>query len=380
MGGGLLAVSGANVTKARRLKPPNNQGWEVDVEPTHDGDIVIALPARACGKANAVCFGDGTTPLSAAATATVPAVPFEGSFSEVPHEHDGETAFELNFHLSAPPAGLGYRTVRDSLFEVTGGRIETAYRLVRGSDLGWTIRVDPTGVGAVTVTLKDTTDCDAPPGVCTASGRKLRGGLSAVVHGPASLSVADAEVDEDEGATLDFVVTLSRAREAETTVDYATGNGTATAGSDYTETSGRLAFAAGETSKTVQVAILDDALDEGSETMTLTLSNPAPSAHVRLGDAEATGTIENSDPLQKMWLSRFGRTVASHVTEAVSDRLANPLTGAQVTVGGQSVNLAETGDEAFLGRTLTSIARVLGAPTAPDAGRRPLAGAGTRRA
>ena len=86
--------------------------------------------------------------------------------------------------------------------------------------------------------------------------------------------------------------------------------------------------------------ILDDALDEGEETFTLRLSN---AQGARIGDGEATGTIKNSDPLQKMWLSRFGRTVADHVTGAVADRLSSPLTGAQVTVGGQTVNLAETG-------------------------------------
>jgi len=67
-----------------------------------------------------------------------------------------------------------------------------------------------------------------------------------------------------------------------------------------------------------------------------------------------------------MWLSRFGRTVASHVTEAVSDRLSNPLGGAQVTVGGQRVDLAETDDEAWLGRAMTSVARALGAPDGPE--------------
>ena len=47
-------------------------------------------------------------------------------------------------------------------------------------------------------------------------------------------------------------------------VDYATGSGTATAGSDYTSTSGTLTFAAGETSKTVSVPVLADAVNEGS--------------------------------------------------------------------------------------------------------------------
>ena len=63
-----------------------------------------------------------------------------------------------------------------------------------------------------------------------------------------------------------------------------------------------------------------------------------------------------------MWLSRFGRTVASHVTDAVSDRLANPpSSGAQVTVGGQRVDLAAVQDEARVGEALTAVARALGA-------------------
>ena len=336
--GGLLEVSGANVTKARRLNPPANQGWEVDVTPTHDGDVVITLPARACGEANAVCFDNGTTPLSEAATTTVPALPFEGSFAQAPPEHDGATPFELNFHLSAAPASLGWETVRDALFEVTGGSIETAWRLVRGSNLGWTIRVAPTDVGAVTVTLKATTDCNTPPGVCTASGRKLAGGIQEVVPGPASLSVADAAVDENAAnASLAFVVTLSRARHEATTVAYATSDGTATADVDYTAASGTLTFTAGETEKTVSVPVLNDALDEGSETVTLTLSDPAPSAYVHLGDAEATGTINNTDPMPKAWLARFGRTVGSQVVEAVSERVDGSRSGSHLNVGGVSL-------------------------------------------
>ena len=69
-----------------------------------------------------------------------------------------------------------------------------------------------------------------------------------------------------------------------------------------------------------------------------------------------------------MWLSRFGRTVASHVTDAVSDRLASPLSGAQVTLGGQSVDLAQTEDGAALTQALTGLARALGATDAPAPG------------
>ena len=160
------------------------------------------------------------------------------------------------------------------------------------------------------------------------------------------ISVADARANEGVGATVAFEVSLSRAftgTEHQVTVDYATADGTATAGEDYTATSGTLTFAAGESSKTVSVTVLDDSIDEGEETFTLRLSN---ATGARIADGEATGTIANEDPLQKMWLSRFGRTVASHVTDAVSDRLANPLSGVNVTVAGQSVDLAHTEDEA----------------------------------
>ncbi len=179
------------------------------------------------------------------------------------------------------------------------------------------------------------------------------------------LSVADARAEEGADAAVEFEVRLSRAAKHRVTVDYATSDGTAKAGEDYTATSGTLTFAKGETAKTIAVPILDDVVDEGEETFTLTLSN---ADGARIVDGEATGTIVNSDPLQKMWLSRFGRTVADHVTAAVSDRLSGPLAGAQVTVGGQTVNLAETEDEAWLGRTLTSIAQVMGAPSGPAPG------------
>ena len=173
------------------------------------------------------------------------------------------------------------------------------------------------------------------------------------------LSVDDARAAEGTDATLDFTVRMDAAVEGTVTVEYATRDGTAKAGEDYTGTSGTLTFAPGDTEKTVSVPILDDALDEGAETFTLRLTN---ANGARIGDGEATGTIENSDPLQTMWLSRFGRTVADHVVGAVSDRLANPMTGVQVTVGGQSLDLAQMEDGEWIDRTMVSMARVLGVP------------------
>ena len=193
----------------------------------------------------------------------------------------------------------------------------------------------------------------------------VRGTLSVSfeVLAPAALSVADAEAEEGTDATLDFQVTLDREAAGTVTVEYATENGTAVAGSDYTATSGTLTFQPGEREKTIAVPVLDDEWDEGEETMTLRLSNAQGAV---IADGEATGTITNSDPIQKMWLARFGRTVGSQVVDAVAERLGTPLAGAQVTIGGQGVDLTRTEDGEALAQALVGVARIFGAQTMED--------------
>ena len=285
--------------------------------------------------ADAALGHNGT--LVQAAQVKVPGSPFTASFSGAPAEHDGTSPFELQFRLSAEPAGLSYRTVQSGLFDVSGGTIARAWRLQRGKDAGWGLRIQPSGFGDVTLALRATTDCAGTPGVCTADGRMLGGGLQATIAGPPTLSVADAEVREASGAVLDFAVTLSRALAETVTVGYGAADGTARAGADYTNTTGTLTFAAGETSKTVSVPVLDDGHDEGSETMTLTLSNPSPT-RVKLRDAEATGTINNTGAMPNAWIASFGRTVADHVLDGVAERMKAPrAAGLSATLGGQAL-------------------------------------------
>ena len=184
--GGLLEVTGGSVTRARRLTQGSDQSWEVTVTPSGESDVDIRLPARACSETNAVCI-DGQ-PLAKAASATVRRAPFTASFANVPAEHDGETPFEIDFRLSHEADGLSYRTVKDGLFDVTGGHIESASRREPGSNLGWNVRVAPDGMGDVTMRVRATTDCASAPGVCTAGGRRLEGGLNVLIAGPAPLS------------------------------------------------------------------------------------------------------------------------------------------------------------------------------------------------
>ncbi|MDJ0500832.1 MAG: bluetail domain-containing putative surface protein, partial [Nostocales cyanobacterium LE14-WE4] len=71
-----------------------------------------------------------------------------------------------------------------------------------------------------------------------------------------------------------YIVTLSSASNQTISVNYATANGTATAGLDYTATIGTLTFAPGVTSQVINIPILNDSLNEADETFTLTLSSP----------------------------------------------------------------------------------------------------------
>jgi hypothetical protein len=83
----------------------------------------------------------------------------------------------------------------------------------------------------------------------------------------------------ESGVTASITVTRVGDSEGTVTVDYATSDGTAIAGSDYTAVVGSLIFTDGVTSRTFTIGILDDTDYEGDETLNISLSNPS-------GDAE----------------------------------------------------------------------------------------------
>ncbi len=164
-----------------------------------------------------------------------------------------------------------------------------------GLDNAYVFFMTPDGDGDVTFALVADAAC-ASGGICTADGTVLTQVPAAwTIPGPDDESLPAVGVSgasAAEGDAVAFTVSLSAASSRQVTVEYATSDGTATAGSDYTAESGTLTFAANETSKTVSVATTDDSVDEDDETFTLTLSSPA---NATLGDATATGTINDDD-------------------------------------------------------------------------------------
>ena len=121
------------------------------------------------------------------------------------------------------------------------------------------------------------------------------------------LSYADSNITVGESAgPATLTVELDRASTGTVTVDFATsdlGNISthATAGEDYTASSGTLTFTSGQTSKTITVPILDDTDYEQTERFRVTLSNttgatlPAPSANVNIADDETVPTASLED-------------------------------------------------------------------------------------
>jgi len=112
---------------------------------------------------------------------------------------------------------------------------------------------------------------------------------------PATLSVGDAVILEGNAGTQYALVSvnLEAPSKQTVTVNYATADGSARAGSDYGAASGRLTFAPGQTSKTVAVPVYGDRLAEADESFTVTLSG---AKRAKIGDGRGVVTIVEDEP------------------------------------------------------------------------------------
>ena len=105
-------------------------------------------------------------------------------FRDTPTSHNGQSTFTFELRFSENISGLSYRTLRDSAFTVSGGRVINASRLDRPMNKRWEIIVRPSGNGAVTVTLPATTDCTDSGAICDRGGRMLSNESTVTVPGP----------------------------------------------------------------------------------------------------------------------------------------------------------------------------------------------------
>src|SRR5688572_22173962 len=108
------------------------------------------------------------------------------------------------------------------------------------------------------------------------------------------ISINDVSKLEGKNGTTSFTFTvqLSAAAGSTVSVNFATANGTAVAGSDYTATSGTLVFNAGEATMSVIVGVNGDRAREGDETFTVNLSGATGAT---IFGASGEGLIRNDD-------------------------------------------------------------------------------------
>ena len=194
----------------------------------------------------------------------------------------------------------------------------------------------------------------------TATGGRLDVAAALNAAPPVGITISGGSVVEGNSGTvqLAFTVSLSAPAIDVVTVNYATGGGTATAGSDYVAQSGPLSFAPGETSKTILVDVIGDTAFESNETFAVTLSGP--SANARVQTASATGTITNDDvqpppvtpTLAVGSVSALENAGWLRFTVTLSQALSTKVTVRFATANGTAV-AGRTGDYTATSGTLT---------------------------
>ena len=214
-------------------------------------------------------------------------------------EGDSSTA-NLEFTVTLSPASYQATTVDYATAAAGTATAGTDFTAIAATTLTFaagdtsktfmvSVTGDATDEGAGETVVAALSDATGNAEIGTSSG------TGTITDDDPKFSIADASATEGDTGSVNmtFTVTLSGAGASQYTVDYASSDGTATAGADYTAVSGTLTFAAGTTSRTLTVSVTGDTANEANETLTVTLSNP--SAGTAIATASGTGTITDND-------------------------------------------------------------------------------------
>lgn len=160
----------------------------------------------------------------------------------------------------------------------------------------------------------------------------------------------------ESSASLTITVQRFGDTSGTSTVNYATSNGTAISGSDYTAASGTLSFTAGQVSKTITVPITNDSTAEIKETFNITLSSPSGTA---LGNSTSSIYILDDEPTAVR---------LSSTSYNIDEALANVTITVQRlgTSGSFTVNYATSNSKAIAGSDYTAVSGTLSFSSAQD--------------
>ena len=171
-------------------------------------------------------------------------------------------------------------------------------------------------------------------------------------------SINSVALTEGDAGTTNLTFTISyTGTKNNISVDWATANGTATAGADYVASSGTATFTiAGATSQTINIPVNGDLLDEANETFTVNLSNPTPAATADITTPTGTGTINDNDPTPSLVINDVSQTEGNvGTTNANFTVTLSAPSGRNVTVNYATANgtAVQPGDYTTTSGTLT---------------------------
>ncbi|MCP5432435.1 MAG: FG-GAP repeat protein [Alphaproteobacteria bacterium] len=317
----LSSLDGSNGFRLDGIAPDDFSGVAVSSAGDLNGDGIDDIVIGAIGASPNGMLGAGETYVVFGSTS-----PFSASLSL--SALDGTNGFRLQGEADGDGVGMSVSSAGDvngdGIDDLLIGGTRASPGSIDGAGSTYVLFGKSTGFSSIVdlSTLDgnggfriDGTTTDELSGACTAAGDFngdgiddiLVGGSGAnpvvggatggafVIYGVAIAAPSDQSVAESKSLarTITFSVSLTGAALAPVTVDYETIDGTALAGIDYVATSGQIAFAVGEQSKTITVTVNADILAEGNETFTLHLFNPSGAGFggATPGEAFLTGTI-----------------------------------------------------------------------------------------
>ncbi len=207
--------------------------------------------------------------------------------------NSGTTAFNFNVTLSesnTQTVTVNYTTIQDTASAPSDYNAITGPLTFTPGQTTKQVTVLVNGDTTVELDERFTVILSSATNATIANGQ----GNGIIINDDGALSINDVSVNEGNSGTtnMTFNVSLSAPPSQTVSVNYATANGSATSGSDYTAANGTLTFNPGETSKSVTVQVTGDTTVEPNETFTVTLSGVSNST---IADGQGVGTILNDD-------------------------------------------------------------------------------------
>ena len=273
----------------------------IPVANDHDQEFDETFTVTLSNPTNGASLGATTT-----AIGTIQNDDNAGSFSLAGNQSGSESAGAMTFTVNRTGGSDGAVTLN---YAVTGSGAHPANAADFGGTLPSGTVMFADGETSKTITITPSNDSTyesdetftltiSNPTFGTIGTATATGTITNDEPVPPSLTISDPSVIEGDAGTVTLVYTVTASFPVPAgglSVDYATADGTATAGSgDYVTQSGTLNFAQGDTTATISVTVNGDTLFERNETVIVNLSNPV---NALIADGQGVGTIGNDDPV-----------------------------------------------------------------------------------